>query len=134
MQGLTLVSHQRGVQQGVRECGGPFPTFLRAGPPPLGVVPPGYAVDQGSCSANCLGNWQGGKMCAPCANHKLRPVRKNARHHHPLPHYTFIDHDTEASTDSDEEFRPDVEQPTRIPRPQQAKLPDDISKYINSDA
>ena len=45
--------------------------------PPLGVGPPGNTGDQGSRGADCLGNWRGSKICAPCANQKLRPVCEN---------------------------------------------------------
>ena len=44
-------------------------------------------------------------MCAPCANHKLRPVCEDARQYHPLPQYAFSDHNKEASNDMDEYFR-----------------------------
>ena len=44
-------------------------------------------------------------MCAPCDDHKLRLVCEDARQHHPLLQYTVSDHDEEASTDADEDFR-----------------------------
>ena len=102
MQVLTRVSHQRYVQNRVRERGGPFPTFLRTGPPPLGVVPLGYARDQGSRGSGCIGNWWGRKMCDPCADHKLRPICEDARHHH--PQNTVRDHDAEALANAEEDF------------------------------
>ena len=43
-------------------------------------------------------------MCAPCADHKLRPVCEDARQYHPLLQYKVSEHNEEASTDADEDF------------------------------
>ena len=43
-------------------------------------------------------------MCAPCADHKIRPVCEDARQYHPLLQYKVSEHNEEASTDADEDF------------------------------
>ena len=42
-------------------------------------------------------------MCAPCADHKPRPIREDARPYHPLPRYA-VDHYQEVATDAYEDL------------------------------
>ena len=66
-------------------------------------------------------------MCAPCADHKLRPVCEYAHQHHTLTRDTVRYHNAEVSTDTVKALEPDAKRPTWIPWPQQVKLPDNIA-------
>ena len=62
----------------------------------------GNARDHGALDAGHLGNRQGSRAYAPCADHKPRPVREDAGTHHPLYRYT-INHQ-EANTTAEEDL------------------------------
>ena len=72
-------------------------------------------------------------MCAPCANHKPRPVREDARPYHPSTN-------TQSTTTKNRQptrmktLESYSKRPTQIPRLQQVKLPDNIGKYVVRDA
>ena len=61
------------------------------------------AGDYDALGAGHLGYRQGGRTCAPCADHKHRPVREDEFTHHPFHQYT-VDHHQEADTSAYEDL------------------------------
>ena len=57
-------------------------------PPPLWMGLQGNAIDHGALGAGHLGNRQGIRTCAPCSDHKPRPVCEDVCTHQPLHRYT----------------------------------------------
>ena len=86
------------------------------------------AGDRGALSDGYLGNWQGSRTYAPCDDHKPAPYARTRALTTPS---TKNPSTTKKLTPLRRKTsEPNAKRPARIPRPQQALLPDDIGNYV----